>query len=227
MIVAWIKEWLKYLGARLLQMLEAPETEIDEAKREAFEALWERASATGGPIGYDLPYPKHEFLHYLVQTKPLILHGSSRPDLVTLEPRAQTTFLGRPVEAVFATPDEVWCLFYAVVNGKGFRGSKRNICLRVKGPGARVRKFYFFSLSQPMLDRPEPYCEGFVYLLPRQSFTEGDIADEWTSPEPVTAVAKLPVSPADFPFLNEIRGHSDADSAWAFYWRMIWPRRTK
>lgn len=224
LMLSWTRDRLKYLGARLLQMIEAPQTEIDPVHQAAFEALWASASDATAPIVYDLPYPKHLFLRYLVQSKPLILHGSGNPDVHRLEPRPQTTFFGRRVEAVFATPDEIWCLFYAVVNGQGFHGSKRNICLRVAGPGARVRKFYWFSLSQPMLDRSEPYSPGMVYILPRRTFMEGEIADEWTSSEPVLPIARLPVEPADFPFLDRVMGHSDAETPWAFYWRMIWPR---
>lgn len=218
----WLKERLKHLAAHLLQMQGGPRPKLDSAKRAAFEALW---AGVTGTITYDLPYPKYEFLRYLVETKDVILHGSNRPDLTRLEPRRQTTFFGRQVEAVFGTPDEIWCLFYAVVNGRDFRGSKRTICLRVTGRGGSVRKFYWFSLSQPMLERSDAFCDGMVYILPRRTFTPGEIADEWTSAEAVAPIAQLPVQPREFPFLAAITGHSDAEGPWRFYGRMLWPRR--
>ena len=58
------------------------------------------------------------------------------------------------------TPDAIWRLFFAV--NKGFTGSMRNGCLSVVLPGNRVRKFYRFSLSEPMLRRNEAFCDGSV-----------------------------------------------------------------
>lgn len=223
--VGWLREWAKYLGARLLQLREGPAALVDPAMREAFEGLWASAGE-GQAIEYHLPYPKHQFLRYLVENHEVILHGTNRPDLTRLEPRRQTTFLGRQVEAVFATPDEIWCLFYAVVNGRGFQGSKWNICLRVSLRG-RVRKFYCFSLSRPMLARSDAFCTGYVYILPRATFQQGEIADEWTSSEAVTPLAKLAVAPEEFPFLTAIEGHPDTGSPLRLYSRRLWPRRAQ
>lgn len=225
MSVSWIREMSKLAAARLFHMLEQPEMISDAEKLAAFHVLRARiGGGDGSAIRYDLPYPKHEFLQYLVENDDVILHGSNRSDVTHLEPQRQTTFLGRATSAVFATPDAIWCLFFAIVNSRGFTGSKRNGCLRVALLGDRVRKFYWFSLSEPMLRRDKAFCDGSVYVLPRATFTPGDIPDEWMSEEPVLPLARLAVTPHDFPFLDMIASHSGTEPPWRFFWHMLWTR---
>jgi len=224
---SWIRERSKLVAAGLLHLLEQPRATSESERLEAFRALSTKMrSEDGAPIHYDLPYPKCEFLQYLVESEDLILHGANRSDITQLEPQRQTTFFGRSANAVFATPDAIWCLFFAIVNNDGFTGSKRNGCLRVTLPGNRVRKFYWFSLSEPMLRRNEAFCDGSVYVLPRVTFTPGDISDEWMSEKPVTPLASLHVTPRDFPFLENVAVHSDSEPPWRFFWNMLWTRPT-
>jgi len=77
--------------------------------------------------------------------------------------------------------------------------------------------YYVFSVSQTALPN-QPWRTGTVYLLPRGTFTvqpplafgsnQVQIAQlaSFVSVEPL---AKLTVTPADFPFLMQIRGHDD------------------
>jgi hypothetical protein len=44
------------------------------------------------------------------------MHGSNNRHIVQFEPRKQTLFNGQYVEAVFATQDGIWAVFYAVFN---------------------------------------------------------------------------------------------------------------
>ena len=45
--------------------------------------------------------------------------------------------------------------------------------------------------------------DGMLYLLPRDTFHRvAGAPDEWMSEAPVPAVARLPISPEDFPFLK-------------------------
>ena len=225
MSASWIRERSKLTAAKCLHLLEQPKTASDNERLAAFHALRTRIrSGDRAPIPYDLPYPKYEFLQYLVENDDLILHGSNHSDITHLEPQRQTTFFGRAANAVFATPDAIWCLFFAIVNNDGFTGSKRNGCLRVALPGNRLRKFYWFSLSEPMLRRNEAFCYRSVYVLPRVTFTQGDIADEWTSEKPVTPLARLEVTPSDFPFIDNVAVHSDSEPPWRFFCNMLWTR---
>lgn len=211
------------LAARAFHLLESPAMTLDPAQERAFAELATAVVAGGGGIvDYELPYPKHEFLRYLVEKHGVFLHGTNDPAIPRLVPRPQTLFRGGgAIEAVFATPDDIWCMFYAIVNNAGFSGSKRNGCVRATGRGGRVRKFYWFSLSRPMLVRPEAFCDGYVYILPGATFGPTAVPDEWVSPEPVAPLAKLPIRPDDFPFFDEIGAHDDSDSHLRFFSRML------
>ena len=67
-----------------------------------------------------------------------------------------------------------------------------------------------FSIDAESL-RKAPWTNGMIYILPRDSFEEWE---EWTSKSPVRPLAKLAVSPVDFPFLKRIQG---------FDWRLWGP----
>lgn len=218
---------IRFAWFQHLDLLQSPAADFTPEAIAAFEALL-RPDPPAPPQGevvrslaYTLPYPKHHFLRYIVQHHQVMLHGSNRPDLQRLEPRRQTKALGEPVEAVFATPDDIWPIFFAIINNQGFRGSKRNNCLRAIRPDGSMTKFYWFSLSAPMLSRPDAFCDGCIYILPGDSFQPSDIPDEWISPREVVPLAKLVVSPADFPFFDEITGHSELEPIWRFFARLL------
>src|SRR5689334_8395179 len=65
---------------RRLRFLEAPPLRLDARKVLAFEELYQTMldSAPGHVLDYDLPYPRHEFLRYLVARKHVLLHGSNK-----------------------------------------------------------------------------------------------------------------------------------------------------
>ncbi len=55
-----------------------------------------------------------------------------------------------------------------------------------------------------------------IYLLPRQDFSQlkredGRLKQEWASTQSTRAVAGLAVSPTDFPYVNDVKGHDDTD----------------
>ncbi len=215
-------DMLSLLAVRALHLLERPAMSVDRQKAAAFDSTL--AAAVNSPaksVSYALPYPKYEFLRYVSEHHGLLLHGSNGLPRSQLEPRLQTTFFGQPATAVFATPDDIWSIFFAIVNNDGFVGSKRNGCIRI-GLENSVRKFYWFSLSTAMRDREGELCEGTVHLLPTSAFRRSDIPDEWKSDVPVVPIAALRVAPADFPF--EIGAHPEVP-AWRFFWRMALQRR--
>lgn len=61
----------------------APVFTLDSQKIEAFESLFLQTRRLGpaAVIDYNIPYPKHEFLRYLVDRKEILLHGSNCSDL--------------------------------------------------------------------------------------------------------------------------------------------------
>ncbi len=179
---------------------------------------------TGDFIDYQLPYPKHEFLRFLVDRYPVLLHGSVNSQIARLEPRRQTLFDGPTVEAVFATSDGLWPCFYATMpRPHGVPSSIRNGGLAVQGPSGK-RTFYFFSLSDTIADRP--WQSGAVYILPRAPFEmQSPTWQEWTSPEPVRPLAKLAIDPDDFPLRHAVGRHGLEESSVQFWLRRLFGAR--
>mgnify|MGYP001828804532 CR=1 FL=1 len=219
--------WLKTRSASIVLghlFLSLPELELDELKARAFEQVFQSAvrDGVGEPIDYRCDYPKADFLRYLVSHKDVLLHGSNSMAIETLLPRRQIDFDGRPMTAVFASGDGVWPIFFAVLDDDRFRGSMRNGCFVVADGKGPDRRFYFFSINREMLHQ-HPWTDGMIYVLPRKPFRQtsrGAVRfDEWASEEPVQPLAKLPVSPADFPFLPNIAGHDEKESIYVSWLR--------
>lgn len=206
---------MKLLLERHLQRhyLPGPEIELTEEKIRRFESVYEAAieGETGAGLEYDCAYPKYEFLHYLVEHKGLLLHGSNEPDIELLSPlrKSSDTRAYGNLASVYACSDGVWPIFYALVNRR--RGVRCHIytrCLRLDAKG-RVRKLYRFSLKTETR-QTELWKDGTVYVVGREKFKRlkdpaGYVLEEWACAESVRPLMKLHVSPADFPFLKETR----------------------
>jgi hypothetical protein len=118
---------------------------------------------------------------------------------------------------VYAAADGIWAMFFAVVD-RDRVDSIGNACVRVVDPsGVEDGPFYVFAMSAQALPT-EPWRTGTVYLLPRDSFRQqpseriGEVEariEQLVSSEPVRPLAKVVVSPDDFPFLRDVRGFDD------------------
>jgi hypothetical protein len=201
--------------------LRRPAPQRDPATIAAFEALWSRIATAGAAeeAPYTLPAPRWEFLSYIADCKPVLLHGSGDLNIAAFEPR-------RPIDAfafgnraaVFAASDGIWPIYYAILDRERYPMSLTNACIRIAAAnGTLGEPFYFFSISKEALAH-RPWRTGMVYILPRASFEpqapipSGDEAIhvmQWASPTHVTPLAKLRVTSEDFPFLDQIRGHDD------------------
>jgi hypothetical protein len=121
-------------------------------------------------------------------------------------------------KAVYASSDGVWAMFFAIVDRVGYGMTITNACIRLKAPDEKIDgPFYYFSLSQQFLHQ-KPWKGGTIYLLPPgpfmiqppMQFGEYEVLiAQLASLEEVHPLARLPVTPDDFPFLAEIRGHDD------------------
>jgi hypothetical protein len=174
----------------------------------------------GDVLPYDLAIPKWQLLSRLTRTADVVLHGSSRPDITDFRPR-------RPVDvddfsrqhAVYAASDGVWPIYFAIVDRTRV-GSLLNACFTVLDgrPGDEEPTYYFFSIEQSALDA-RPWRDGTVYVLPRRSFVRqprtrigGRLVQvqQWASADAVRPLARVPVTPADFPFLDSVLPHDPA-----------------
>lgn len=202
--------------------LSQPAVPLDHATQAAFDQLWAATLARGSNqlIDYKLAAPKWQFLCYVASQQAIVLHGSGDPDIALFEPRQALDLdpFGAQ-KAIYAASDGVWAMFFAIVDRKRYPMSLNNACFRLADPTGQVSgPFYLFSISQTALVH-QPWRTGSVYLLPRATFEEQapirlDASEvrvaQLASLVPVTPLARLEVTPADFPFLAEIRGHDDA-----------------
>lgn len=199
-----------------------PEMDLPEATRQAFDRLLTSVLASGPNawIDYALPAPKWQFLCYAAEQHRLALHGSGDDGIERFAPRRSHDlheFGNR--EAVFAAADGIWPMFYAILDRSRYAMSLSNACVRLVAQDGTVHgPYYVFSISQDALTQ-QPWRSGTVYLLPRTSFEEqppiafGDSQvhiPQLASLSPVIPLARLAVTPDDFPFLAQIRGHDNA-----------------
>ena len=198
-----------------------PELSTDPETVAAFDLLLEQVLASGPEhlAGYPLNVPKWQFLCHATERADLVLHGSGDPGIALFEPRQpEDTLEFSSRRAVFAATDGIWPIYYAILDRERYPMMLCNSCVRVcSETGEPSDPYYFFSVSDASL-RQRPWCTGTVYLLPGESFeiqpqlAAGDVRiqpAQAASPVPVAPAAKLAVGPADFPFLEQIRGHDD------------------
>ena len=200
--------------------LPCPSVTFDHEARLTFDALYHTACSTPGcpTIEFTLPWPKWQFLCYLADQHGVALHGSGHADIDLFEPRQSDDVneFGSQ-KAVYAAADGIWAMFFAVVD-RARVPSVANACIRLADETGTVHgPFYVFSVSETALPT-QPWHTGTVYLLPRSTFTaqpavavgstQVQIA-QLVSLVPVQPLAKIMVTPADFPFLRQIRGHDD------------------
>jgi hypothetical protein len=170
-----------------------------------FDALLER-TPMGGTIDYDLAQPKWWFLHHLV-THGYLLHGSNEPAIDEFMTRPNfDAYNVRHVDAVFASDDAIWPMYFAVVN-RPVAQSYINWC---EHPGNDTSRYLFSIGADPR--EPESWTIGTVYVLQRDTFEQTPGTRELTSTVPVRARARLTVEPDDFPFKAQTRGHARGDS---------------
>ena len=198
--------------------LPRPTEPLDDIRIAAFETLYAEIeqNGTGGVIDYTLSAPKWQFLCYLADNKEIVLHGSGSADIETFEPR-QSNDIGEFGNrcAVYAASDGIWPIYFAIVDRERYVRSLMNGCFRVIEEKERQGPYYFFSINGDALPH-RPWRNGTIYLLPRASFEqqsrefsrgqEIEIA-QWASLVPVRPLAKLSVTPEDFPFLAQIHPH--------------------
>ena len=202
-----------------MYFLPRPPIQPSPEREAAFTRLF-AATPPGGWIDYQLPYPKWQYLSWLCETQELVLHGSQNPAIDEVEPRqANDKKAFSNQKAIYATTDGIWVLYFAILDRKKYpAGGLFNSCLQTRVAGdAWSGPFYFFSISLFALVQ-KPWCEGVVYILPRQSFAQEApqsvqgmeiILPHWVSTVAARPVARLRVGPQDFPFLEQVHVHDD------------------
>jgi hypothetical protein len=194
-----------------LHFLKVAELELSKQAVKDFDEIYEHyiINGNGNFITYTSNYPKYLFLNYIIENKNVLVHGSNNSDINKLEPRAQLLANNKPVKAVFAASDGIWSLFFAVINRKEYMGSLRNICLTIPTKKG-IKRYYYFSVNKEF--KGKYWTDGILYILPKKPFKQGGINDEWICENNVKPLAKMSVTPEDFPFLEKVYKHNQSDS---------------
>ncbi len=201
--------------------LPQPPMLLDANTRRACDELLSQSLFQGveQPFTYTLPIPKWQFLCYIIEAHNLALHGSSQPSIARFEPHQSVDLEEFGAQkAVYAASDGIWPLYFAIVD-RAKSPTIMNGCIRIEQPdGTLGLPHYFFSISQHAIDQ-QPYRDGMLYLLPSETFIPQPPIQvgasrihvaQLASPEAVVPLAKLAVTPEDFPFLAQMRFHDDA-----------------
>ena len=206
-----LKNLMKQFILNRLHLLKIEELKLSEEAVKEFETFYNELvlAEKGNFISYDSPFPLYQFLLYLNEKKDIVVHGSNYTMIDTFEPNDSTLFNGKPIKAVFASSDGVWSLFFAVKNRSEYTGSLRNLCLTIPTKKG-IKRYYYFSISHDKVE--EVWTDGTIYILPKEPFKRGGIADEWVCEQKVKPLAKLSVVPTDFPFINQVSTHVETDS---------------
>ena len=164
----------------------------------------------------ELPQPRLDFLDWLAAERAVVFHGSQRGDIEELSTERRSTDATEwgNQRAVYASNDPVWSLYFAVLRrDNGWTGT-RNGSL-----GLGRLRFYFF-LHNRGSESPHRFGPGALYLLPAATFVAqprlGGVLDtaHLVSREPVKPLARVAVTPADFPFRDHIGYYRDGEPAW-------------
>jgi hypothetical protein len=186
----------------------------------AFDHLIQ-ATAVGDWVDYSLPYPKWQFLTYLCEANPFVLHGSQNLEIPRVEPQqARDIRAFSSQRAIYATTDGIWVQYFAILDRLKYpEMSLFNSCLQARDfSGLWSEPLYFFSITNAVFLQ-KPWCTGAVYILPREHFVQEAaqsiqgteiVFPHWTGSQPAQPIARLLVGPQDFPFLAQIHGHNDA-----------------
>lgn len=185
-----------------------------------FADLYAFLTSRRGPveIGDELSAPPWMFLCWVAEHRGVLLHGAGRGRIPELRPQrpADTSEFGGQ-EAVFATSDGIWALFFAIVDRR-VATSLVNGSFVIDSPRHERRAVYYFSVNRDALAK-NPWRPGTVYLLPSEGFVrQSDLyvdgsrirMNQWARSHAVRPFASLAVQPQDFPFLTDVQAHDPA-----------------
>jgi hypothetical protein len=167
-----------------------------------------------------VPEPRLDFLRWLAENRGVVFHGSPHGDLEELstERKSRDTTAWGNQQAVYGSTDPVWSIYFACLRRDGGWTGTRNGSMGLAGGPLYPRRYFF--LHNRGSASPDRFGAGSLYLLPPAGF----VADEplagtidtahLVSHEPVKPLARLDVTPADFPFRDRVRYYHDGEPAW-------------
>jgi hypothetical protein len=213
---------LVWNSLRLARLPMLPPPSVDPDAEARFSAVADELLA-GEAV--TVPEPRLDFIRWLAQSRPVVFHGSPRDDLSVLstERKSRDATAWGNQQAVYASTDPVWAIYFACLRRDGgWKGTKNGSMGKAGGPLYPRRYFFLHNRGSASPDRFGP---GSLYLLSPSTF----VADEplagaidtahLVSREPVKPLARLDVTPDDFPFVDRIRYYRDGEPNWVSLFR--------
>jgi hypothetical protein len=162
--------------------------------------------------------PLVTLLRWLAERHGVLFHGSRRGDLDVLEPirltRDASAFGDQ--QAVFASSDPVWALYFATLRWEGGLRSTRNGSYGLAD--ALYPRWYFFSHNEGAVPAGR-FGDGWLYVLERAGFRREPLlwgvvdAGQWASPAAARPLVRLAVTAEDFPFADRVFPHRPSERA--------------
>jgi hypothetical protein len=171
------------------------------------------------------PEPRLDFLRWLAENRPVVFHGSPRDDLreLSTERRSRDATAWGNQQAVYASTDPVWAIYFACLRRDGsWTGTRNGSMGRAGGPLYPRRYFFVHNRGSASADR---FGRGSLYLLSPSTFVADEpLAGEidtahLVSHEPVRPLGRLDVTPDDFPFRDRIGYYRDGEPGWLSFLR--------
>jgi hypothetical protein len=212
-----LRHRLVWASLRLARLPSLPPLAVDP-EAEARFAVAADALLAGEAV--TVPEPRLDFLRWLAQSRPVVFHGSPRDDLreLSTERRSRDATAWGNQQAVYASTDPVWAIYFACLRrDRGWRGTKNGSLGQAGGPLYPRRYFFLHNRGSASPDRLGP---GSLYLLSPSGFVPDEPlagaidTAHLVSHEPVKPLARLDVAPADFPFADRIRYYRDGEPNW-------------
>jgi hypothetical protein len=165
----------------------------------------------------ELPERRLDFLRWLAVSRSVAFHGSQRVDLERLEPvrNSRDATEWGDQQALYASNDPVWAIYFACLRrDEGWSGTRNGSMGRPGGPLYPRSYFFVHNRGSASANRFGP---GTLYVLPPDSFAaQPPIAGaidtaHLVSKTAVVPLARIAVSPADFPFAGRIGYYRDRE----------------
>ncbi len=197
--------------------LTRPEYAVD-LHQEHFQRSLKAGLETGIAEPLPVDVPVWAFLCWLCDKRGYVAHGTGQDDISLFEPRQSNDvgWFGNR-QAVYASSDALWAMFYAVMNRQEVAMTISNAAIHVYR-GDRLEPLYFFGVSRHAVEQ-RAFRNGWVYFLASTGFErqQGGESGEWryescqcANLEPVKPEFRVAVRPEDFPFLESIHAFDDA-----------------
>jgi hypothetical protein len=220
--VVTLPPWRAPAGGALIRGLPAWPDQIDaDTERRYANLLGTVRGAGGAVVQPPADVALGSWVGWLTDQDAVLFHGSADGGIDVLHPRRTSYEFDDQAQrgnraAVYATDDGWWAMWFSVIHRARLRGSMRNGVETFVDPHRRRLRVYHFSVDYRVLPS-RPFHDGWLYVVPRDTFEQlpvmpgGPPSHEWCSRQPVTPLARLPVRPADFPFLDRVSSHDDGD----------------